>query len=89
MIGTISTSYVERQNLTMRMSLRRFRRLTNGFSKKLENHAASVAIHFAHYNFCRVHRTLRVTPAMEALLSDHIWSLELIGLMDRRSAIAA
>jgi IS1 family transposase len=86
----ISTSYVERQNLTMRMSMRRFTRLTNAFSKKVDNHMASVALHFAHYNFCRVHGTLRVTPAMEAGLSDHIWSLEeLIGLLDRRSAVAA
>jgi IS1 family transposase len=86
----ISTSYVERQNLTMRMSMRRFTRLTNAFSKKIDNHMASVALHFAHYNFCRVHGTLRVTPAMEAGLSDHIWSLEeLIGLLDRRSAVAA
>ena len=74
----------------MRMSMRRFTRLTNGFSKKLENHIAAVAIHFAHYNFCRVHGSLRVTPAMEAGLSDHVWSFEeLIGLLDRRSAEAA
>ena len=72
----ISTSYVERQNLTMRMSMRRFTRLTNGFSKKVENHAASVALHFMHYNFCRVHKTLRVTPAMEAGLTDHVWTIE-------------
>jgi IS1 family transposase len=72
----ISTSYVERQNLTMRMSMRRFTRLTNAFSKKLENHAYAVALHFVHYNFCRVHQTLRVTPAMEAKLSDHVWELE-------------
>jgi IS1 family transposase len=86
----ISTSFVERQNLTMRMSMRRFTRLTNGFSKKLENHAAAVAIHFFHYNFCRVHQTLRVTPAMEALLSDHVWGLdELVGLLDRVNATAA
>jgi hypothetical protein len=86
----ISTSHVERQNLTMRMSMRRFTRLTNGFSKKLENHAAAVALHFMHYNFCRVHKTLRVTPAMEARLSNHIWSLEeLVGLLDRPSAVAA
>lgn len=86
----ISTSYVERQNLTMRMSMRRFTRLTNGFSKKVENHMAAIAIHFAHYNFCRVHKTLRVTPAMEAGLSDHIWSLEeLIDRLDRRSVAVA
>jgi IS1 family transposase len=72
----ISTSYVERQNLTMRMGMRRFTRLTNGFSKKIENHAASVALHFMHYNFCRVHTSLRVTPAMEAGLTDHIWTIE-------------
>ncbi len=62
----ISTSYVERQNLTMRMSMRRFTRLTNAFSKKLENHAAAVALYFMYYNFGRVHQTLRVTPAMQA-----------------------
>jgi len=72
----VSTSYVERQNLTMRMSMRRFTRLTNGFSKKLENHGHMVALYFLHYNFCRVHKTLRVTPAMEAGLADHIWTLE-------------
>jgi hypothetical protein len=82
----ISTSYVERQNLTMRMSMRRFTRLTNGFSKKLENHAATVALYFMYYNFGRVHQTLRVTPAMEAQLSDHVWSIEeMIGLLDRRN----
>jgi IS1 family transposase len=86
----ISTSHVERQNLTMRMSMRRFTRLTNGFSKKLENHAAAVAIHFAHYNFCRVHQTLRVTPAMEAGLTDTVWSLDrLVGLLDRPNEVAA
>jgi IS1 family transposase len=86
----ISTSFVERQNLTMRMSMRRFTRLTNGFSKKVENHAHAVAIHFFHYNFCRVHGSLRVTPAMEALLADHVWSLEeMIGLLDRTRAEAA
>lgn len=72
----ISTSYIERQNLTMRMGMRRFTRLTNGFSKKLENHAASVALHFMHYNFCRIHQTLRVTPAMEAKVTDHVWTIE-------------
>jgi IS1 family transposase len=72
----ISTSYVERQNLTMRMHMRRFTRLTNAFSKKVENHAFAIALHFMHYNFCRVHQTLRVTPAMEAGLSNHVWSIE-------------
>ena len=80
----VSTSFVERQNLTMRMSMRRFTRLTNGFSKKLENHGHAVALNFLHYNFCRVHKTLRVTPAMEAGLSDHVWTLEeLIGLLEK------
>ena len=69
----ISTSFVERQNLTMRMQIRRFTRLTNGFSKKLENLKAALALHFAHYNFVRVHRTLRVTPAMAAGITDHVW----------------
>ena len=72
----VSTSYVERHNLTMRMSMRRFTRLTNGFSKKIENHIHMVAIHAVHYNFARIHKTLRVTPAMEAGLADHVWSLE-------------
>src|SRR5271167_4878791 len=72
----ISTSLVERQNLTMRMSMRRFTRLTNGFSKKVENHRAAVGLHFAHYNFVRQHKTLRVTPAMAAGVSDRMWSLE-------------
>jgi IS1 family transposase len=80
----VSTSFVERQNLTMRMSMRRFTRLTNGFSKKIENHGHAVALHFMHYNFVRVHKTLRVTPAMEAGLADHVWSLEeLVCLMQR------
>src|SRR5947209_16872095 len=79
----ISTSFVERQNLSMRMSMRRFTRLTNGFSKKLENHGHMVALYFMHYNFCRIHKTLRVTPAMEAGLTDHVWSVEeLIGLLE-------
>jgi IS1 family transposase len=72
----ISTSYVERHNLTMRMNMRRFTRLTNAFSKKLDNHKAAVAFYAMHYNFCRVHKSLRVTPAMEAGLTDHIWTLK-------------
>lgn len=85
----ISTSFVERQNLTMRMGMRRFTRLTNGFSKKLENHGHAVALYFMHYNFCRIHKTLRVTPAMEAGLADHAWSLEeLVGLLES-CAVAA
>jgi hypothetical protein len=67
---------LERQNLTLRMQSRRFTRLTNGFSKKVGNHRHSVALHYMFYNFCRVHQTLRCTPAMEAGLTDHIWSLE-------------
>jgi IS1 family transposase len=79
----ISTSYVERQNLTMRMSMRRFTRLTNAFSKKVENHAAAVALYFMYYNFGRVHQTLRVTPAMEAGVTGHIWSVEeIVGLLE-------
>ena len=72
----ISTSYVERQNLTMRMMMRRFTRLTNAFSKKVENHAYAVALYTMHYNFCRVHKTLRVTPAMEAGITNHVWTIE-------------
>lgn len=72
----ISTSFVERQNLTMRMKMRRFTRLTNAFSKKVENHEHAVALHYMHYNFCRIHQTLRVTPAMEAGVSDHGWTVE-------------
>jgi IS1 family transposase len=77
----VSTSYVERHNLTMRMSMRRFTRLTNAFSKKIENHAAMVAIHAVHYNFARIHKTLRITPGMAAGLSDHVWNLEEIVLL--------
>lgn len=77
----VSTSYVERQNLTMRMSCRRFTRLTNAFSKKVENHAHAVALHFMYYNFGRIHKTLRVTPAMEAGVSTHVWSLEEIAAL--------
>ena len=72
----ISTSYAERANLTMRMGMRRFTRLTNAFSKKVDNHKAALALHFMHYNFARIHKTLRVTPAMEAGVADHVWSLD-------------
>ena len=84
------TSHVERQNLTMRMSMRRFTRLTNGFSKKIENLRHSVALHYMHYNFARIHKTLRVTPAMEAGISSHAWEIEeIVGLLDRRVERAA
>jgi hypothetical protein len=76
----VSTSYVERHNLTMRMSMRRFTRLTNAFSKKIQSHAAMVAIHVLHYNFARIQKTLRITPGMTRGLSDHVWSLEEIVL---------
>ena len=67
----------------MRMSIRRFTRLTNAFSKKIENHVYAIAIYFMHYNFCRIHQTLRVTPAMEAGIADHVWTIEEIaGLLD-------
>lgn len=79
----ISTSHIERQNLTMRMSMRRFTRLTNGFSKKLENMKAAVSLHFAHYNFVRQHKTLRVAPAMAAGVTERLWSLQ--GLVERTS----
>ena len=72
----VSTSYVERQNLTMRMNMRRFTRLTNAFSKKIENHMHSVALFYMHYNFARVHQTLRVTPAMESGIARHVWSIQ-------------
>ncbi len=71
----VSTSYVERQNLTIRMQQRRFTRLTNGFSKKFEHHVAAVALYAMHYNFCRVHETLRITPAMQLGVTDHVWSI--------------
>ena len=78
----VSTSFVERQNLTMRMHMRRFTRLTNGFSKKIEMHAYAVALHFMHYNFCKIHQSLRITPAMAAGVSDRVWELsELIALL--------
>jgi hypothetical protein len=82
----ISTSYVERQNPSMRMGMRRFTRLTNGFSKKLENHGHMVALYFFHYNFIRIHKTLRVPPAMEAGITDHVWSFEeLLALLDAKN----
>ena len=77
----VSTSFVERQNLTMRMSMRRFTRLTNAFSKKVENHEHAIALHFMHYNFGRIHKTLRVTPAMAAGVASHVWSLEEIAAL--------
>jgi IS1 family transposase len=85
----ISTSYIERQNLTMRMSMRRFTRLTNAFSKKVENLAAAVSLHFAYYNYCRVHASLDgKTPAMAAALTDHVWTLdELIALLQEAEAV--
>ena len=80
----VSTSYTERQNPTMRMSMRRFTRLTNAFSKKVENHEAAIALHFMHYNFRRVHQTLRCTPAMEASVADHVWSIaEIVDLLEK------
>lgn len=84
----ISTSFVERQNLTMRMSMRRFTRLTNAFSKKLENHMAAIALHFMYYNFARVHQTLRVTPAMEAGVANRVWSVEeIVALLEPKSML--
>jgi hypothetical protein len=71
----ISTSHIERQNLSVRMASRRFTRLTNGFSKTMPNHAAAVALYIAHYNLCRVHQTLRMTPAMSIGVADHAWSI--------------
>jgi hypothetical protein len=86
----ISTSYVERQNLNMRMNMRRFTRLTNAFSKKLENHVAMLALFHMHYNFYRIHQTLRVTPAMEAGISQHAWSIqEIVNLSSFSAAILA
>lgn len=80
----VSTSFIERQNLTMRMSMRRFTRLTNGFSKKLENHSASVALYMMFYNFGRKHKTLGTTPAVKAGLADHVWSIEeIVGLLEK------
>ncbi|MGB8524878.1 MAG: IS1 family transposase [Candidatus Acidiferrales bacterium] len=79
----ISTSFVERQNLTMRMKMRRFTRLTNAFSKKAENHLWAIALHYMHYNFCRIHQTLRVTPAMAAGVSSRVWDIsDIAALLD-------
>jgi IS1 family transposase len=81
----ISTSYVERLNLTMRMHMRRYTRLTNGHSKKIENHIYAVALHFMYYNFAKIHETLRCTPAMEAGVSDHVWEIsEIVALADSK-----
>jgi IS1 family transposase len=85
----ISTSYIERQNLTMRMCMRRFTRLTNAFSKKIENHIHSVALYYMYYNFARVHQTLRVTPAMEAGISQHVWSIQEIVALGALPAMKA
>ncbi len=86
----VSTSYVERQNLNMRMGMRRFTRLTNAFSKKIENHVAMIALFHMHYNFARIHQTLRATPAMEAGLSSHVWSIqEIVTLSDNTARMAA
>lgn len=85
----VGTSHVERQNLTMRMGMRRFTRLTNAFSKKAENHAYAVALHFMHYNFCRVHKTLRMTPAMSAGISDRLWDVEdIVALVEKAEEAA-
>lgn len=83
----ISTSFVERQNLTMRMHMRRFTRLTNGFSKKLDNHVNAVALHFAYYNFVRIHKTLRMTPAMAAGVTDRLWEMaDLVAIVEAAEA---
>jgi IS1 family transposase len=85
----ISTSHIERQNLTMRMGMRRFTRLTNAFSKKVDNHFWAIALHYMHYNFCRIHKTLRVTPAMEAGITDHVWEIEEIASLLEANAVKA
>src|SRR5437879_9739691 len=92
--ASVSTSFIERSNLTLLMQQRRFTRLTNAFSKKAANHAYAVALHFAHYNFCRVHQTLTKaakgiyrTPAMAAGLTDHVWTVaDLVALLDQKAA---
>jgi hypothetical protein len=81
----VSTSYIERSNLSTRMQVRRFTRLTNAFSKKLANHAAAFALYMMFYNFARVHQTLRITPAMAAGVSDHLWDIEeIVGLLEQQ-----
>lgn len=86
----ISTSYVERQNLTMRMHMRRFTRLTNGFSKKVEQHANAVALHFMYYNFCRIHKSLRMTPAMAAGVTDRLWEVsDIVALVEDKELAEA
>jgi len=85
----VSTSYVERQNLTMRMSIRRFTRLTNAFSKKIENHEYALALHFMHYNFARVHQTLKTTPAVAAGIAKYAWTVQdIVGLLDENSGVS-
>jgi len=82
-MNLVSTSYIERQNLTMRMGMRRFTRLTNGFSKKIENHMHAVALHYMYYNFVRIHKSLRCTPAMAAGVTKRLWSIEdIVALLD-------
>ena len=84
----VSTSFVERQNLTVRMSVRRFTRLTNAFSKKLENHEHAVALHYLHYNFLRKHQTLKTTPAVAAGVADHVWTMrEFVELLEREERL--
>jgi len=87
--ANICTSHAERQNLTMRMSIRRFTRLTNGFSKSLPSHKHALAIHFAHYNFCRIHQTWRVTPAMEAGVTDRVWEIAELAALPVTAEVAA
>jgi IS1 family transposase len=83
----VSTSYVERQNLTMRMHMRRFTTLTNAFSKRLENHVAAISLHFMYYNFVRIHQTLRITPAMAAGITDRVWDIaDIVKLLDDKPA---
>ena len=89
-LAHVNTSYVERSNLQMRMSMRRFTRLTNGFSKKVEAHVNAVALHFVYYNFCRIHKTLRVTPAMAAGVTDRLWEVkDIVALIEAREAAEA